>query len=282
MTPPQGCPLVALLTDFGAEDTYVGVMKGVIGNLAPQSRVVDISHGVGQGNLEEAAFKLWQSVPYFPGESIFVIVVDPGVGTDRRAVAVRWRHYYLIAPDNGILTYLTALAPMDRAVSLDDRRYHLEPVSSTFHGRDIFAPAGGHLAAGVALADLGSPVSQLHELTLPKLDTAAQGLAGEIVHIDRFGNLITSLGRLRASSNSLHLEPWLPSAESQEFKGSATVAFPDGMSLPLSSTFGDVAPGEPVAYLGSEALVEVAINGGSAADELQFEVGDPVNLDFRG
>ncbi len=282
MCPQRAGSLVALLTDFGAQDTYVGVMKAVIAGLAPEATLIDLSHGVRQGDLKEAAFKLWQSVPYFPPETIFVVVVDPGVGTERRAVAVRWDKYHLVAPDNGVLSYLMAKSHCSQAVELNDPQFQLVPTSNTFHGRDIFAPAGGHLAAGTALEDLGSPISELQELKLPTLTLTEDGLAGEVVHVDRFGNLITSLGRLRRAAGGLHLSPWLPMLGARDLEGDMAVTLPDGARLPVGRTFGDVPEGQPVAYLGSEALLEVAINGGNAAEHFELAVGDPVKLEIRG
>lgn len=276
-------PTIALLTDFGIQDSYVGVMKAVVASIAPQARVIDITHGIPQGGIRQAAFKLWQSEPYFPAGTIFVLVVDPGVGTDRRAVAVEWADRRLVAPDNGVLTFLLAQRAAARSVELDEPRYQLQPVSSTFHGRDIFAPAGAHLAAGVPLEELGSRTKELMRFPLPQLSSPdSRTLEGEIVNIDLFGNLISSIGRLRRHDGDLAFEPWLPTGGQTRISVPAAALLSDGSELPLQRTFADVAAGEAVAYLGSEGLLEIAINGGSAADELGLDIGDPVKLRTQG
>ncbi|MGA9532424.1 MAG: SAM-dependent chlorinase/fluorinase [Anaerolineales bacterium] len=283
MPTPRPNSLVVLLTDFGSIDTYVGVMKGVISGLAPDATVVDLNHAVPPGDIRQAAFKLWQSVHYFPADSIFVIVVDPGVGTERRPVVVHWQDRDFVAPDNGVLTYLLAQSSPDAAFELSEPRYQRQPVSTTFHGRDIFAPAGGHLAAGVPIGSFGPAVDNLEQFELPTLKRKSQSsLSGQIVHVDRFGNLITSIGRLHRHQTGLGFSPWLPFAEPDNLAAKAVAHLPDGTELPLSSTFGDVPHGEPVAYLGSEAMLEIAINGGSAAEHFSLTVDDPITLTFRG
>jgi S-adenosylmethionine hydrolase len=283
MPTPRPNALIVLLTDFGSLDTYVGVMKGVIASLAPEATIVDLNHAVPPGDIRQAAFKMWQSVHYFPAGSIFVIVVDPGVGTERRPVVVRWQQRDIVAPDNGVLTYLLAQSSADAAFELSEPRYQRQPVSTTFHGRDIFAPAGGHLAAGVPIGSFGPAVEDLIQFELPNLDRKSHSsLSGQVVHIDRFGNLITSIGRLHRRQDGLSFSPWLPSAEPGSLMANAVALLPDGTELPLSTTFGDVPRGAPVAYLGSEAMLEIAINGGSAADHFKLTVDDPITLTFRG
>lgn len=283
MPTPRPNALIALLTDFGSIDTYVGVMKGVIAGLAPEASIVDLNHAVPPGDIRQAAFKLWQSVHYFPTGTIFVIVVDPGVGTERRPVVVRWQGRDLVAPDNGVLTYLLAQSAPEAAFELAEPRYQRQPVSSTFHGRDIFAPAGGHLAAGVPIGSFGPAIENLVQLELPTLERKSQtSLSGQIIHVDRFGNLITSVGRLHRRPGGLSFSPWLPSAEPGNLPAEAFALLPDGTELPLAGTFGDVPLGEPVAYLGSEAMLEIAINGGSAAEHFELAVNDPITLTFRG
>ena len=274
---------IVLMTDFGTQDTYVGVMKGVIASIAPANPILDLTHAIPQGDLLQTAYKLWQSVSYFPPETIFVIVVDPGVGTKRRAIGVKWQDYYLIAPDNGLLSFLAALEPFQAVHELTNPAYHHQPVSTTFHGRDVFAPAGAHLAAGADLADFGKAVEDITQLELPPLTQPEPNiLTGEVIHIDGFGNAITSIGRLRTQAQGLSLEPWLKQLPMTDLPPADHVDLPTGMTLPLSPTFGAVPLGDPVAYLGSEQLLELAINGGSAADKLNLEIGAPITLRFRG
>jgi S-adenosyl-L-methionine hydrolase (adenosine-forming) len=187
--------LVALLTDFGAADGYVGVMKGVILGIAPDSRLVDITAEIPAHDIVAGAWVLGTSWRYFPAETIFLAVVDPGVGSARRAVALRVSGHWFVGPDNGLATPLLDDAPSIDAVRLQPERYAAGPVSATFHGRDLFAPAAAHLAKGARLADLGEPLdaTSLIRLALVKPVWRATTLVAHVAHIDHFGNLITDL-----------------------------------------------------------------------------------------
>ncbi|HET7011949.1 MAG TPA: SAM-dependent chlorinase/fluorinase [Anaerolineales bacterium] len=276
---------IGLLTDFGLDDTYVGVMKAVIAGLAPRARIIDLTHNLPPGDIRLGAFKLWQSAAFFPSGSILVAVVDPGVGTQRRAVAVAWRHLTLIAPDNGLLTYLLAEAPPKLAVTLSRPEYRLPHPSSTFHGRDIFAPVAGHLARGAHLDKLGPPARDLVRFDWPRLELLeGPQLRGELLHHDRFGNWITSLGRLSDVDGELDLQPWLPSCAPARLPLLVRLRalLPTGLALPIQRTFADVAPGTVLAYIGSEGLLEIAVNRGSAAARLPLESGQEVLLTYEG
>lgn len=270
---------IGLLTDFGTADTYVGVMKGVIAAVSPSARVIDVTHAVPPGDIRGGAFQLWKAVRYFPEDSIFVIVVDPGVGTGRRPIVVSWQGRKLVAPDNGVLTYLLAASPPQASHELRSPRYRLEQVSSTFHGRDIFAPAGAHLAEGVPLEDFGPAIDALERIRLPTLRQDGAILEGEIVHIDGFGNLITSIGRFQVQDGEARVDPWLPHVEPASFSlEGLRVVLEDGTELRLHGTFGDVPEGDLVAYIGSEGLLEVAVNRGRADDHLGAERGDSIRM----
>lgn len=276
-------PPIALLTDFGLSDTYVGVMKGVIADIAPDAQVIDITHSIPQGDIRLAAFKLWQAVDYFPLGTIFVVVVDPGVGTARDPVAVSWRSIQIVAPDNGVLTYLHGLTPISSGVILENPEFQLSDVSTTFHGRDIFAPAGAHLWNGVALERFGAPFKEPVLFPPPLLRVTPNSMEGVILHADRFGNLITSIGLLNRSHRGTSFRSWYSQSPAGEFPpGPGRVVMPEGSTLPLATTFGDVPAGDPVAYIGSEGLLEIAVNGGNAHDELGLASGDPVELRFEG
>lgn len=273
---------IALLTDFGDQDTYVGVMKGVISGIAPLAETVDITHQVSPGDIRRAAFQLWQSVPFFPPGTIFLVVVDPGVGTGRKPVAARWQDQTVVAPDNGLLTYLLASDAPEQAVYLDNSEFHLESVSATFHGRDVFAPAAAHLARGIEPDQLGSPAGALVRFDLPALEWAGDGiLSGEILHLDRFGNAITTIGRLRRRGDVTAFQPWLPTAESGELGSELVLTLESGLSLPLRVTFAAGGVGQPLAYLGSESLVEIAVNRGHAGDSLNLSSGQRVKLSSK-
>jgi S-adenosylmethionine hydrolase len=261
-------PLIALLTDFGLQDTYVGVMKGVIAGIAPQTRITDLLHTVRPQDVAHGAFALLVSAPYFPPGTIFVAVVDPGVGSSRRPIAVQAGGYLFVAPDNGLLSYVLERFPPEAAVVLEQLAFRLPYLSNTFHGRDIFAPAAAHLATGVALPAFGPPLDPNQLVRLPPLAATRQGSAwaGRVLHIDHFGNLITSLDArtLGLDSPSPAVRRcWRVAVGGQTIRG-------------LSTTFAEVAIGESVMYIGSDDFIEVGVRNGHAASAFGITVGDPV------
>ncbi|GBD07011.1 Adenosyl-chloride synthase [bacterium HR21] len=258
---------IVLLTDYGLQDTYVGVLKGVIARIAPQATVIDLLHHVRPQQVRQGAYALWAAEPYFPDGSIFVAVVDPGVGTERRAVAVEINRKYFVAPDNGLLSFVLQRYGAERAVVLENPAYRLPVVSSTFHGRDIFAPAAAYLAQGVRLEQLGMPIAvrSLQQLPPPRCEERDGVWVGEVLHIDRFGNLITSLPaeRLQIGASLQERAQWRVAVRSHIIAG-------------ISRTFADVAEGELCAYVGSDGLLEIACRNGSAAIQLQITLGESV------
>jgi S-adenosylmethionine hydrolase len=276
-------PLIVLLTDFGTHDTYVGVMKGVISRIAPQAGVIDLNHHVLPGDVFQGAFHLWQAAPYFPGGTIFLAVIDPGVGTPRPAMAAEAGGRSYVLPDNGLLTLVSLRAKVEQAVALENPAYQLQPASMTFHGRDIFAPAAAHLASGLALQALGPPIHEWCRLALPALTPTSEAeWLGEVVHLDHFGNAVTSLGQFERRGDGWQLQPWLPGLSPRLIRGrSLLLKLPDGTSIELRRTFADVAPGEAVAYIGSEGLLEIAVNQDHAGRRLGLQRGSIVRLEVR-
>jgi hypothetical protein len=260
------------------------MMKGVISDIAPHARIIDLAHNIPPGDILKAAFKLYQGVAYFPLGTIFLAVVDPGVGTDRRPVAISWPERMCVGPDNGIFTYLLATGGEPTAVELSSSEHRLEQVSNTFHGRDIFAPAAAHLARGVELKELGPTVKDLIRLPLPRLELIEGPLLkGEILHADRFGNLITSIGVLRIEGDDVLLEPWLPHCPPARLPATGLrLRLPNGVYLSISSTYADVSPGEAVSYIGSLGLLEIAVNQARAIDVLPITIGQEVVLSYKG
>jgi len=280
VSPPA---LIALLTDFGLTDAYAGILRGVMAGIAPQVRVVDLTHQLPPGDVRRASFTLWQASPFFPAGTIFLCVVDPGVGTGRRGVALAWEDRVYVGPDNGAATYLVVRDGAPSAYELTASDYRLEPVSSTFQGRDLFAPAAAHLASGLDPARLGPIVQDLVLLTLPKLVHTGGTVRGEILHADRFGNCVSSIGRLLEQGDSLALEPWLRQAPAARLpREGLQVLLPGGVSLPLLARFADAPRGEAVAYVGSSGLLEIGVNQGSAQEKLALSEGQPVRLENRG
>ena len=254
--------IVTLLSDFGLRDVYVGVMKGVIAQINPQLRVVDLTHQIPPQNIVAAGFSLMNAYPYFPEGTVHVAVVDPGVGSNRKAIAIQLDSGFLVGPDNGLFSGILSQTRVIAVVELTNPQYWQTSVpSSTFHGRDIFAPVGAHLASGVPLEELGEKFdpTTLVELALPKTKATTVGIVGCIQYIDYFGNLITNI----------------PAAEVQGKTWSVVV----GKEVLLGrQTYSDGQLGELVALIGSHGWVEIAVNGGSAQSRLQLDWGMAVEI----
>jgi len=275
--------VITLTTDFGTADGYVGVMKGVMLSIAPGVRLVDLSHEVPPQDVRRAAFVLYTAVPFFPPDTVHLAVVDPGVGTDRRAIAVQVPQGFLVGPDNGLFTYVLAEAEEWRAVELRDPAYRLPQVSGTFHGRDIFAPAAAHLARGVPMERLGPPVPDPVLLPLPRLEVREDRLEGEVLYIDRFGNVVTSIGRLRWAGNGLVLDAaFRRAAPPLRLAAAGAVVKVGGRTIQgVRRTYGEVAVGESLALVGSTGFLEIAVRQGDAARTLGVRPGDPITLHLR-
>ena len=275
--------VITLTTDFGTADGYVGVMKGVMLSIAPGVRLVDLSHEVPPQDVRRAAFVLYTAVPFFPPDTVHLAVVDPGVGTDRRAIAVQVPQGFLVGPDNGLFTYVLAEAEEWRAVELRDPAYRLPQVSGTFHGRDIFAPAAAHLARGVPMERLGPPVPDPVLLPLPRLEVREDRLEGEVLHIDRFGNVVTSIGWLRWAGNGLVLDAaFRRAAPPLRLAAAGAVVKVGGRTIHgVRRTYGEVAVGESLALVGSTGFLEIAVRQGDAARTLGVRPGDPITLHLR-
>ena len=269
--------VITLTTDFGLSDTYVGVMKGVILTVCPRARIVDLTHDIRPQNLLEATARLEAAVPYFPPGTIHLIVVDPGVGTARDAVIVRTEVSFFVAPDNGVLTLPLRVQPPIEVVTVTDRArpYFRQPVSATFHGRDVFAPIAAHLAAGMPPAGFGlhSPPADLVSLSLPVLEylDSPEGIEIRvpILYVDRFGNLITMLRPedLRCSDRTDRMPAY-----------SVEAALGTWRWRGIAETFASVRDGQPLIYWGSSGRLEVAVRNSSAAERIGAAAGDILSL----
>lgn len=245
---------IALLSDFGYRDHYAGVMRGVIASIAPAAPVVDITHGIPPQSIAAGAIALRESWRFFPFGTIFVAVVDPGVGTARRPVAIETAAgARFIGPDNGVLWLAADQAGIARAVELRAPRFRLADVSQSFHGRDIFAPAAAHLWLRTPLGAFGPELDDLQQFSLGLVERKGTTLLGRVVYVDGFGNLVTNLGRAEVE----RLTPSKGAALSVTISGSAPIT--------VRGTYGDVTPGAPVAMFGSFGLLEIAVRDGSAA-----------------
>jgi len=273
-------PLVTLTTDFGTADGYVGTMKGVILSIAPDARLVDISHEIAPQDLRQAAYVLYTAYPFFPAHAVHLVVVDPGVGSARRPIAVRTAAGDFVAPDNGVLSYVMARESVEAVVELSRARYRLPRVSHTFHGRDIFSPAAAHLAAGVAIDALGPPVPDPIVFPPPRIEVVPDGIAGQVLHADHFGNVITSIGQLVWRGDELSLDPafqTVPGDRRVCFKARDAQVVVAGHELAgVRRTYAEVSRGETLALVGSEGHLEIAVREGNAAQRLGLRPGDAV------
>ncbi len=182
-----------LLTDFGQKDSFAGIIKAVILNIAPRTSIIDLTHNISSHNIREAAFLLWKSYKYFPEKTVFLTIVDPGVGSKRKALLVQTKNYYFIGPDNGVLSLAAEEDKIEKIVSLENKKFFLKNVSSTFHGRDIFASVCGWLLKGISVEKFGPEVKSIEEIKFPLAKITFSSIEGEVVYIDKFGNLITNI-----------------------------------------------------------------------------------------
>jgi S-adenosyl-L-methionine hydrolase (adenosine-forming) len=265
---PRTRPPIAILTDFGSRDHYAGVMRGVIADIAPAARVIDITHGIPAQSVIAGALALRESWRYFPRGTIFLAVVDPGVGTARRPIAIETSvGARFVGPDNGLLWLAAEDAGIRRAVKLTATRYRLSNVSATFHGRDIFAPAAAWLWRGTALARLGPAATNLARLDLPEPTVANGELRGEVIYIDGFGNLVTNLGRdmvARFGARFRHK--------------TLSVRIGKGAVMNIFDAYANAPRGASLATFGSFGMLEVAVRDGSAARRFGVVAGAAVQV----
>jgi len=271
--PASSEAIITLTTDFGLDDAYVAAMKGVILEINPGATVVDISHSIDPQNIRQGAFVFSTAYPYFPQDTVHLVVVDPGVGGPRRAIIVETNNAIFVAPDNGVLSHvvqasvrkrvtkptLMKLPPELQAFEITNPKYWHHPVSSTFHGRDIFAPVAGHISLGIPLNEMGKPIASVNVFPLPRPCTDAAGnLIGHILHIDHFGNLITDITSQDLPSGKFHIE----------VAGHRIAS--------LSQSYEPAR--ELLALIGSSGRLEIALKDGSAARLLGLKVGDELQI----
>jgi len=257
-------PTVAVLTDFGTKDHYAGTIKGVVLSVCPDATIVDIGHEIPPHDVLAGALELAACYRYFPTGTIFLVVVDPGVGSARRGLAADTGDYRFVTPDNGVLTAVFRETPPKRVVELSERKYARPTVSRTFEGRDRFAPAAGWLAKGINLVSLGKNVSDFRVIDLPQPSVTSEQIEGEVVRVDRFGNLITNIDRRT-------FDQFVKDGKLTIRAGSHDVPR-------LVATYAEAAAGELCALFGSTDHLEVAANAGDAATTLGLSRGAPVTI----
>jgi S-adenosylmethionine hydrolase len=293
---------IALLTDFGTEDWFVGTMKGVIASIDPKALVIDLCHDIPPGDIRAGAMALLASYRYFPRGTIFVAVVDPGVGGPREALLAEAHGCHFIGPDNGLLSYALAGGPPGtggrqgasslkpasaesagpRIRAIENPAYRLPEAGATFHGRDVFAPAAAHLSLGKSAGSFGKRKDAFVELPFPVPYKLRGTVSGEIVHIDRFGNAITNL-----TPRDLDLRPlpaaqaapagYAPPAASKTTRKAVTLKA-KGKAFPLAAFYAEASPGKPLSVAGSSGFLELSVNGGNAARKFGLKRGDAVKV----
>ncbi len=261
---------ITLLTDFGNLDEYAGVMKGVIYSVNPEVRIVDLTHGTAPQDVTQAAYTIKASYHYFPKRTIHIVVVDPGVGTRRKIVALKLDGHFFVAPDNGVLSLLWQDHEVESAVRVENPEYFLKEVSRTFHGRDIFAPVAGWISRKVPLEHFGpeTEVSSLQSIeTIPAKAAPPDGVPGKIISVDRFGNLLTNIEEKTIYHLCRKYPDRLPVIKSGNLKISG-----------LSSSYQDVPSGHGLMIIGSRGFLEISVNGGDASRQFNIHRNDSVEL----
>jgi S-adenosylmethionine hydrolase len=261
--------IVTFTTDFGLQDAFVGIMHGVVLNIEPQTRIVDICHAVASYDVLDGAWAIAQAYRFFPPRTAHVIVVDPGVGSERRPILAETENYVFVAPDNGVLSMIEAREPKFTVRHITSERYFLTPISQTFHGRDIFAPVAGWLSKGIDPADFGPAINDYVRLPLPKVERIGDNsLRGVVLKVDKFGNLITNIGEQEAPQLFASTESPVSILISGETITNICKAYAEG------------AEGEYFAIVGSSGYLEIAARQASAAEKLGASVGSPVGIVF--
>lgn len=259
-------PVVTLLTDFGERDGFVGIVKGVLFGICPQAHIVDLTHDVVPQDVTGGALVLASVVGYFPRGAIHLAVVDPGVGTARRPILIVTEEFVLVGPDNGLLSLAADRSVVRRIVHLDRPQYFLASPSRTFHARDVFAPVAAHCARGVDAAEMGSAVHGFERLSLPQPRRVDDGIEGQVIYVDRFGNLICNIRQ----------------ADLDDFRASGLSISICGVQIPeISLHYSAVREGKPVVVWNSWGRLEVAVRNGSAARQLRARSGDRVQVKLR-
>jgi hypothetical protein len=256
--------IITLTTDFGLQDPYVGIMKGVILSISPEARVIDISHQIRAGSIFQASYLIQEAYPFFPKGTVHVAVIDPGVGGERRPIIIDAGEHIFVGPDNGLFWPIIKSHQEAPIIHLTKEKYFLPEISHTFHGRDIFAPVAAHLWRGVDPSDMGIPINDPVQLQLPMPRRKGDLLSGQVIRVDRFGNLITNIHR----------------KELEEFLGNEAPVIQVGNQTieGVLKTYNEAGPGEILTLIGSSDYLEIAVNLGRACDFLGLDSEDPEGI----
>ncbi len=256
--------IITLLTDFGTRDGYIGAVKGVIKRINPQAEIVDVTHEVESYDVLGAAFALDNSYRYFPEGTIHLAVVDPGVGSLRQPILIRTKDFFFVGPDNGIFSFVYRRQDLTDVVVISNKKYFLAELSRTFHARDIFAPVAAYLSLGVETDEFGSPAKECMKLIIPEPESKGKSLKGAVIHIDRFGNLITNV-----------------TAALLRKKKNADIVVGKRRKKGVSRSYFEIQERKLGTLVGSSGFLELAVNQGSAQVLSKAKVGEGIKIDFE-
>jgi len=257
--------MITLTSDFGLRDSYVAQMKGTILLINPKATIVDITHEVEKFNIRMGAFMLSSAAPFFPKYTVHLAVIDPGVGTERRAIVIQTKQAFFVGPDNGVLMLAAKNQGIEHIYQLANSNFRLPKVFNTFHGRDIFAPVAAYLDSGIVPSEFGLEITEVVEPQFVSVNSKYDLLTGEILHIDSFGNLITNITLQEASfANTVNVK-----------------LLNQKLTLPFCKTYGQAQPGQAIALVGSHGFLEIAVNQGNASDKFRIKPGDIIEVVFR-
>jgi len=254
--------MITLTSDFGLKDPYVAEMKGVILTINPQATIIDITHTVEKFNIREGAFVLVSAAPYFPKDTIHLAVIDPDVGTGRRSIIIQTKRDFFVGPDNGVLMLAAQNHGIEHLYEISNPKFMLPKVSSTFHGRDVFAPAAAHLDKGVKPSEFGPEITKVAAPKFGSVERRNGSLIGEVWHIDDFGNIIINISQKDLPQNRV-----------------VNVKLPGVLqNISFGKTYAQAKPHEPLALIGSHGFLEIALNQGNAAEKFHAKVGDKIEV----
>ena len=256
--------VITLITDFGLSDPYAGIMKGVILTINPHAGIIDISHQIKRGHITQAAYLLLESYRFFPKGTVHIAVVDPGVGGGRRPILLKTQNHFFVGPDNGLFWPIITSHQQIKIIHLTERKYFLPDVSHTFHGRDVFAPVAAYLSAGIDLLEMGPAISDPVSIKVANPEQKKTILSGQVIRVDRFGNLITNI-------HSKALEQFLGGSFPIIMAGTLKI---DGML----KTYMEAAEGMPLALIGSSGCLEIAVNLGRACNHVGVDSEDAFGI----
>ncbi|MBX5327860.1 MAG: SAM-dependent chlorinase/fluorinase [Candidatus Bathyarchaeota archaeon] len=257
--------IITLTSDFGLRDPYVAEMKAVILSISPNATIVDITHEIEKFNIRMGAYALASAAPYFPKDTIHIAVVDPGVGTKRRSLLIQTNQAFYVGPDNGVLVLAAKKQDIEHIYEITNRNFMLPKVSATFHGRDIFAPVAAYLANGISPKEFGPEIQKIVTPKFAKVTERKEGLVGEIIYIDDFGNIVTNFGEKELNSVNA--------------KGYVNIKVGNTkLKLKLCKAYAEAKPQELLAIIGSHNFLEISLNQGDAAEKLRVKSGDKIIL----